>query len=91
MVIGSVKQSPSRQTGRKSRVLRPLNTVRRLSAPFPLAPKPSGLRPARRSVLGEIVSGEIVSGEVGVCRVAWGTPVEGMSRRHGDVPVSQAG
>ena len=41
--------------GRKSRVLRPLNTVRRLSAPFPFAPKPSGSRPARRFVLGEMV------------------------------------
>ena len=42
-------------TGRKSRVLRPLNTVRRLSAPFPFAPEPSGLRPARRIALGEMV------------------------------------
>jgi hypothetical protein len=37
LVIGSVKQDPSRQTGRKSRALRPLNTVRRLNAPFPLS------------------------------------------------------
>ena len=36
-VIGSVSEPSIAATGRKSRALRPLNTVRRLNAPFPFS------------------------------------------------------
>ena len=50
-------------TGRKSRVLRPLNTVRRLSAPFPSA-QTLEAEACEAICAGEMVSGEIEGGGV---------------------------